>query len=68
LYNDAVIYDDFAMARWMYNSPMFKPETRADKCEECGECLEKCPQHIQIQDYLKKADAALKLEPTPPKG
>jgi predicted aldo/keto reductase-like oxidoreductase len=68
LYNDAVIYDDFAMSRWMYNSPMFKPETRADKCEECGECLEKCPQHIQIQDYLKKADAALKLETTPPKG
>jgi predicted aldo/keto reductase-like oxidoreductase len=68
LYNDAVIYDDFDRSRWMYNSPMFKPETRADKCEECGECLEKCPQHIQIQDYLKKADAALKLEPTPPKG
>jgi predicted aldo/keto reductase-like oxidoreductase len=60
-YNDAVIYDDFKMSRRMYNGPFFKPEARADKCEECGECLEKCPQHIQIPDWLKKADVALKM-------
>jgi predicted aldo/keto reductase-like oxidoreductase len=67
-YNDAVIYDDFATARRMYNGPFFKPESRADKCEECNECLEKCPQHIQIPDWLKKAHAALKTEPAPPPG
>ncbi|MFX0056620.1 MAG: aldo/keto reductase [Promethearchaeota archaeon] len=27
----------------------------ASACEECGECLEKCPQGIEIIDQLKKA-------------
>jgi predicted aldo/keto reductase-like oxidoreductase len=67
-YNDAVIYDDFTTAHRMYNSPFFKPEARADKCEECGECLEKCPQHIEIPDWLKKAGTALKAETAPPPG
>ncbi len=67
-YNDAVIYDDFTTAHRMYNGPFFKPESRADRCEECGECLEKCPQHIEIPDWLKKAGAALKVETTPPPG
>jgi predicted aldo/keto reductase-like oxidoreductase len=32
-----------------------KPEGRADQCTECGECEEKCPQQIEIIDWLKKA-------------
>ena len=67
-YNDATIYDDFTMSRRMYNGPFMKPEARADKCEDCGECLEKCPQHIPIPDWLKKAHAALKVETAPPPG
>ncbi len=59
-YNDAMIYDDFAASQRMYNGPFMKPETRADMCEDCGECLEKCPQHIPIADWLKKAHEALK--------
>ena len=31
----------------------------ASLCIECGECLEKCPQHIQIPEVLKKVDAIL---------
>jgi predicted aldo/keto reductase-like oxidoreductase len=65
-YNDATIYDDLTVGRRMYNGPFFKPETRADKCEDCGECLEKCPQHIAIPDWLKKAHAALYMA-TPPR-
>lgn len=65
-YNDGIIYEDMAMSRRMYNGPFMKPEVRADKCEECGECLEKCPQHIQIPEWLKKADEALKPEKAPP--
>jgi predicted aldo/keto reductase-like oxidoreductase len=61
-YNDATIYDDLEVGRRMYNAPFFRPESRADKCEECGECLEKCPQHIPIPDWLKKAHEALKPE------
>ena len=29
------------------------------ECEECGECLEKCPQDIQIIEQLKETAAAL---------
>lgn len=28
-------------------------EERADKCQECGECVTKCPQQINIPDELK---------------
>ena len=59
-YNDGIMYEDMETSRKMYNSPFMKPEARADKCEECGECLTKCPQHIEIPDWLKKAGEALK--------
>jgi len=66
LYNDAVMYDDMRAGRFMYNGPFGIPQDqRADQCEECGECLEKCPQHIEIPDWLKKAHEALYVE-TPP--
>jgi predicted aldo/keto reductase-like oxidoreductase len=31
-----------------------------DACVECGECEEKCPQHIKIMEQLKQADALLR--------
>ncbi|MCK4701246.1 MAG: 4Fe-4S binding protein, partial [Bacteroidales bacterium] len=30
-----------------------------DKCVECGECLEQCPQQIAIPDELKKCRVSL---------
>jgi predicted aldo/keto reductase-like oxidoreductase len=66
-YNDGITYEDMAMSRRMYNGPFMKPEARADKCEECGECLTKCPQHIQIPEWLKKADEALKVDAPAPR-
>jgi len=35
------------------------PNGNATLCVECGQCLEKCPQHIAIPDELKKVDAIL---------
>ena len=29
----------------------------ASLCAECGECLEKCPQHILIPEFLKNVAA-----------
>jgi uncharacterized protein len=65
-YNDGVMYNDLKDARRGYNGPFLKPESRADKCEECGECLTKCPQHIEIPEWLKKAAEALKPDQPPP--
>jgi predicted aldo/keto reductase-like oxidoreductase len=31
----------------------------ASQCEECGECLDKCPQHIPIPEYLAKVAAEM---------
>ncbi len=60
IYNDAVMYDDMQSGKFMYNGPFGIPQDqRADKCLECGECLAKCPQKIDIPEWLKKAHAAL---------
>jgi predicted aldo/keto reductase-like oxidoreductase len=58
IYNDLHIYSDEGSARMFYNMFM-KPEARADKCIECGECEGKCPQGIKIIETLKKAHASL---------
>jgi len=58
LYNDAIMYNDTRHPRWAYkgNIPgILKEEARADKCIECGECVEKCPQKLPVPELLKKA-------------
>ena len=60
LYDESTMYDNPRMGRLGYSSPMgLAPEHRADKCTECGECVEKCPQKIAIPEWLKKVHAAL---------
>jgi len=66
MYNDAVMYDDTRTSQMMYSGPFaFQSDQRADNCVECGECLEKCPQNIDIPEWLKKAHEVLYVE-TPP--
>jgi predicted aldo/keto reductase-like oxidoreductase len=31
----------------------------ASQCVECGECLDKCPQHIRIPEFLAKVAAEM---------
>ena len=38
------------------------PEQRASACADCGECEEKCPQHIPIREEMKKVHTALHRE------
>ena len=59
LYNDACMYDAVEESQWMYEV-FVKPENRADRCTECGECEEKCPQNIPIMGVLKEAQRLLK--------
>ena len=58
IYNDYLMYGDEGRSRQFYS--WLDEKTRADKCIECGECLEKCPQKIGIPEWLKKADELLR--------
>jgi len=63
IYNDAVMYDDMRVGRLMYGGPFgVQPDQRADRCTECEECLEKCPQNVPIPEWLKKVHDELKPE------
>jgi uncharacterized protein len=70
-YNDKTVNENIQATIW-YNVPEFgmPAEQRANNCIECGECLDKCPQHINIPEELKKAHAALTQGPPmgPPPG
>ncbi len=57
MYNEAVMYRSPDKGRLFYS--WLEPEQRADRCAECGECEEKCPQKIEVITWLKKAHQAL---------
>jgi uncharacterized protein len=60
IYNEMTIYDAPQMGGFRYKGPFgLKPEQRADKCIECGKCVEICPQKINIPEELKIADKKL---------
>ncbi|MCL2284948.1 MAG: aldo/keto reductase [Firmicutes bacterium] len=58
LYNDAHRFEHFDQPRRAY---WFAKNARGDatQCTECGLCLEKCPQKINIVEQLKVAHAVL---------
>ena len=58
VYNDLMMYGDENRAQMVYNHFMNEDE-RANLCIDCGECLEKCPQMIEIPDWLAKAHEVL---------
>jgi hypothetical protein len=57
IFNEAIMYNEYRSARMLYS--WLDAEARADRCEECGQCIEACPQGIPITDWLKKAHALL---------
>lgn len=64
VYNKMHLFGNEAEAKFMYALRMgglFRGEpTYASRCVACGECLEKCPQQIEIPDVL--ADVAAEME------
>ena len=58
--NNLAIYRDRPAAEFFYFH-ILTEQQRASHCQECGQCLERCPQHIPIPDTLK--EVARELEP-----
>ncbi|MBO4522962.1 MAG: aldo/keto reductase [Methanomicrobium sp.] len=56
-YNNSFLFDDYATANFYYHS-MLGAESNgcgaASNCLNCGECLESCPQGIDIPKQLKE--------------
>ena len=61
IYNESTMYNDRRMGNFRYCGDQMglKPEKRADRCIECGQCVEACPQKIPVPEWLKKAHAQL---------
>ena len=57
VYNDAVMYDAPDFGRGQYS--LLPESQQASACIECGECLEKCPQGIDIPQWLAQAHKKL---------
>ena len=51
LYNEAHLYDIYEEKNDFYNR--LKAKMRAENCIACGECLEKCPQNLNIIELLE---------------
>ena len=57
IYNEAMIYNDLGGGRMRYG--WLEEGERANLCTECGQCLELCPQQIEIPEWLAKAHELL---------
>jgi predicted aldo/keto reductase-like oxidoreductase len=53
IYNDLMMYSDKRRAQQVYS--WLNDDERAEMCLDCGECLDKCPQQIEIPVWLKQA-------------
>lgn len=65
IYNRARIYGLWTSARADYDrlaSASGEGGADAAACVECGQCEQKCPQHLPIREQLKHAYQALKTE------
>jgi hypothetical protein len=56
--NNATMFGSASTMKMVYK--MYMPETeRASNCAKCGECEEKCPQHLPIKEKLEEVSKVL---------
>jgi predicted aldo/keto reductase-like oxidoreductase len=53
LFNSYAMYENTGQTSWAYGN-LEKASMSADFCIDCGECLSKCPQQIEIPTELRK--------------
>lgn len=58
LYNQGAAYGDYNLSKALYTWH-FKEDQRASACTACKECEEKCPQKIQISQWMPKIHKTL---------
>jgi predicted aldo/keto reductase-like oxidoreductase len=56
--NNATMFGSLSAMKASYNEFMQESE-RASSCVKCGECEEKCPQHLPIREKLEEVVKAL---------
>jgi predicted aldo/keto reductase-like oxidoreductase len=61
LYNQAAVYGNESLARNLYSWHM-PEETRAGECIACGECETRCPQQIEISDWMGRVHERLLIK------
>ena len=54
LYNEVIVFDSIR-CRLMYRG--MEKSKRSENCVECGQCVEKCPQRINVPKKLKEISA-----------
>jgi hypothetical protein len=57
VFNNGVMHDDAEGARKEYT--WTPEEARADKCTQCQECEEVCPQQIPVSEWMVHVDEVL---------
>jgi uncharacterized protein len=58
-WNSGLMFGDRAGAARAYETFQLRNGSGADKCEECGDCEPRCPQHIAIGERLQVAHGYL---------
>ena len=55
IWNEEAMYGNKEAAKWRYFQQTDESK-RADKCQKCGACEQKCPQGIHIRDDLEQLE------------